>query len=122
MPNNHGRLAHFHGLNALEALYHEYWDMDLVKKVEVELERAVHLFTLHLERVACPCGDNREDLRFYQSLLEMTRYAREGNTLSPMPLVQEGLEQYFKEKPTSHLCIAHLKVNPHDWIEGMETG
>ncbi|MFD1395428.1 hypothetical protein ACFQ49_07225 [Kroppenstedtia eburnea] len=122
MPKNHGRLAHFHGLNALEALTHEYWNMELVKQVEEELEQAFHLLTLHLERVACPCGDNQADLRFYQSLLEMTRHAGEGHTLSPLPLVQEGLEQYFKEKPDSHRCIARLKVNPHDWVEGMETG
>lgn len=122
MPKNHGRLAHFHGLNALEALYHEYWNLDLVNKVEEELTHAVHLLTLHLEKLACPCGDNQQDLRFYESLMETTRQAREESTLSPMPLVQDALERYFKEKPASHRCIARLKVNPHDWVKGMETG
>ncbi|PTX63172.1 hypothetical protein C8P63_10410 [Melghirimyces profundicolus] len=119
---NDGRLAHLHGLNALEALCHEYWNMDLVKKVEEELTHAVRLLTLHLEKVLCPCGDNREDIRFYQSLLEMTERAREENSLFPLPLVQEGLEKYFKEKPASHRCITRLKVTSHHWMEEIVTG
>ncbi|MFD1426076.1 hypothetical protein JOD24_001894 [Kroppenstedtia sanguinis] len=111
MPKNHGRLPHFLGWNALEALNYEYWNMDLVDQVEEELQQAVHLLT-SLERVP---DYSWEDLRFYQSLLEMTRHARKENTLSPLPLVQEDLEQYFKEKSVSHREI-------RNGVGGMEAG
>ncbi|OYD08364.1 hypothetical protein [Paludifilum halophilum] len=119
---NQGHQAHFRALNALEALVHEYWNIDLVKEVKEELEQAVQLLTLHLDRVACPCGDTEKDVQFYQSLLKLVNEALQERSLFPIPQVQESLETYFAQKTSDHRCIWRLLHNQHDWAQEMETG
>ncbi|MDR6226551.1 hypothetical protein [Desmospora profundinema] len=122
MALNHGRLAHWHGLNALEALEHEYWNRDLVRKVREELEEAARLLDIHLERVSCPCGDTQEDVAFYRELCEWVVEAERENTLFPLPLVQEALEAHFRGKTESHRCLWRLMEGVHHWVERKETG
>ncbi|MFC4075715.1 hypothetical protein [Salinithrix halophila] len=122
MPVNQGWLAHLHALNALEALYHEYWGLDLAEKVQRELKQSVDLLATHLQKVACPCGDTQKDVNFYRSLLEHAEEAVKESNLFPLPLIQEALETYFTRKTADHRCIWRLLRREHDWVKGMETG
>ncbi|SFS72470.1 hypothetical protein [Marininema halotolerans] len=122
MAINEGWLAHLHALNALERLYHEYWDLDLAEKVRSELARSVDLLGSHVDKVPCPCGDTREDVTFYRSLLRHAEASVAERNLFPLPLVQEALTHHFTHKSEKHRCIGRLIGREHDWVKGMETG
>lgn len=122
MVRNHGRLAHWHALNALEALEHEYWNQELAGKVRNELGEAAQLLRVHLERVSCPCGDTQADVNFYRQLSDWAEEAERENSLFPLPMVQEALETYFRNKTKSHRCLWRLMEGVHDWIGWKETG
>ncbi|SDW94602.1 hypothetical protein SAMN05444487_1088 [Marininema mesophilum] len=122
MAINEGWLAHLHALNALEELYHEYWDLDLAEKVRQELASSVDLLGSHVEKVPCPCGDTSEDVTFYRSLLGHAEAAVVERNLFPLPLVQEALAHHFSTMSENHRCIRRLLGWEHDWVKGMEKG
>lgn len=115
MSLNKGFDAHNHGLSAWEMLYHEYWDLSLLEKLRDRLKAAVENLTEHLAEMECSCGDKQRDIEYYRSLLEDVEWGIRNRNLSPVPLVEESLQEYMSRKHPRHRCIRHLLLMRHQW-------
>ncbi|WP_102347136.1 hypothetical protein [Bacillus sp. Marseille-P3661] len=116
MKRNKGILAHEHGLKGISLLYHEYWDIDLLKSVRSELEKSVHFMQEHLSKNKCKCGDNAEDIDFYQELLDEVNRAILEKDWFVVPWVQKKLEEYIEIRNGKHNCISKLILSSHQWL------
>jgi hypothetical protein len=105
MQVNEGRLAHEHGLYALSYLLNESWNFEVLGLVRYELGQAYYLLKKHIKKGECVCGDGLQDLELYKQFLIDVNFAISNESLSPIPIVFEGLKTYFSKKKRSHNCI-----------------
>lgn len=114
---NTGKKAHNHTLSVLELLTHEYWDRDLLVRIKDELEASYQYLEEHLNEGVCACGDQQTDLDFYKMVYEDIVEALRNNSMSVVPVIQEEMTNYFKEKSESHRCIRSLMNRRHSWFD-----
>jgi hypothetical protein len=108
MSVNEGKNAHEHSLKALSYLLNEPWSFELLGLVRFELGQAYFWLNRHLKQGKCVCGDSKEDLDLYKSLLMDVNLAIATETLTPIPLVVAELKSYFYDRKTSHNCICYM--------------
>lgn len=114
---NKGILAHDHALNVLELLYHEFWNKELMVKIQNELEKAYLDMEEHIYTGECKCKDNQTDSNFYQSLFQEMKEAITSQSMAVVPVLRDELLEYFKTKDNSHHCIQKLLHKKHSWLE-----
>ena len=98
MANNEGRQAHEHAIHALSYLLNESWSYEVLGLVRYELGQTHYKLKRHLKKRKCSCGDSREVLDLYKSLLILVNSAISNATLHPIPIVVEELKSFFSQK------------------------
>ncbi|MFC7440328.1 hypothetical protein [Laceyella putida] len=109
-----GLVSHDHGLRVWEQLYHEYWNVGLMKEVNEEIEGMMGQMEAHIKE-GCSCGDNEQDTEFFRKLKSMVQRGIQAGDISELPVVEEALQQYFLRKHSHHPCIRHLLHTRHEW-------